>query len=69
MPTPFESAQLNLKLFELRATSDEPEFCKHLELVVMAKPGVDAVLSRRRNAWLAAARARKSAPVPDAPEA
>lgn len=56
-------------LDELRATSDEPDFCKHLETVVMAMPDVDAVLSRRRNAWLAAAKARKSAPVPNAPGA
>ncbi|HEV2179503.1 MAG TPA: hypothetical protein VGR59_04255, partial [Gemmatimonadaceae bacterium] len=51
-------------LDELRATSDEPDFCKHLETVVMAVPGVDAVLNRRRNAWLAAAKARKSERLP-----
>ena len=27
-------------LAELRATSDEPDFCKHLEAVVMSVPGV-----------------------------
>ena len=52
-------------LAELRATSDEPDFCKHLERVVMSTPGVDVLLARRRNAWLAAAKARRSEPPPD----
>lgn len=52
-------------LAELRATSEEPDFCKHLETVVMAMPGVDALLIRRRAAWLAAAKAGKSAPLSD----
>jgi len=52
-------------LAELRATSDEPDFCKHLERVVMSTPGVDVLLARRRNAWLAAAKARRSEPSPD----
>lgn len=56
-------------LAELRATSGEPDFCKHLETVVMAMPGVDALLTRRRAAWLAAAKAGKPAPLSDSPGA
>ena len=52
-------------LAELRATSDEPDLCKHLEAVVMSMPGVEVLLARRRNAWLAAAKARRTEPSPD----
>lgn len=56
-------------LAELRASSDEPDFCKHLEAVVMAMPSADAVLARRRTAWRAAAKDRDSGPTPGAPSA
>jgi hypothetical protein len=46
-------------LTELRAASDEPEFCKHLEAVVMAAPGAQAILARRRQALRAAMKAAK----------
>ena len=45
-------------LNELRGASKEPEFCKHMESVVMAAADAEAMLSRRREAILAAAKAR-----------
>jgi hypothetical protein len=47
-------------LAELRAKSGEPDFCKHLEAVVMGAPDADAILSRRRQAISAAAKARRA---------
>jgi hypothetical protein len=52
-------------LAELRAASDEPDFCKHLEAVVMSMPGVEVLLALRGNAWLAATKARRTEPSPD----
>jgi hypothetical protein len=49
-------------LAELRTASGEPDFCKHLEAVVLAAPGAGAILARRRQAVRAAAAARRSAP-------
>jgi len=46
-------------LAELRAASGEPEFCKHMEAVVMAAPDAEAILARRREAIWAASRARR----------
>ena len=45
-------------LAELRALSGEPGFCQHLEAVVMGAPDADSVLTRRRAALRAAAKAR-----------
>jgi hypothetical protein len=45
-------------LAEIRAASAEPEFCKHMEAVVMAAPDADAILKRRREAISAAIKAR-----------
>ena len=45
---------------ELRSTSGESEFCKHIEAVVLAMPDAVAVMARRRAAIKAAARARSS---------
>jgi hypothetical protein len=45
-------------LAEMRAASNEPEFCKHLEAVVMAAPDAGAVLTRRREGIRAAVNAR-----------
>jgi len=45
-------------LAEIRATSAEPEFCKHMEAVVIAAPDADAILKRRREAMSAAIKAR-----------
>lgn len=46
-------------LAEMRSASGEPEFCKHMEAVVMAAPDAEATLTRRREAIRAAVRARK----------
>jgi len=43
---------------EMRALSGEPDFCKHMEAVVLAAPDAEATLSRRREALRQAARAR-----------
>src|SRR5581483_4677609 len=49
-------------LADIRTPSGEPEFCKHVETVVMDAPGADAILKRRRDALRAAARARSAKP-------
>ena len=41
----------------IRAGSDEPDFCKHLEAVVMTDPKARAIFTRRINAIRAAAEA------------
>ncbi|MBV8841619.1 MAG: hypothetical protein JO307_02305 [Bryobacterales bacterium] len=46
-------------LAEMRSLTGEPEFCKHIEAVVMAAPDADATLTRRREAIRAGIRARK----------
>jgi len=46
-------------LSEMRAKSNEPEFCKHMEAVVMAAPDAEAVLKRRRERIRAMAKARQ----------
>jgi hypothetical protein len=43
---------------ELRAASGEPEFCKHMETVVMAAPDTEQILTRRRDAMRAFAAKR-----------
>jgi hypothetical protein len=47
-------------LAELRQVSSEPDFCKHLEAVVLAAPNAEAILARRRAAAQAAARQRRA---------
>lgn len=47
-------------LAELRAASEEPEFCKHLEAVVLAAPNAEAILERRRKRLRDAAKAAKA---------
>jgi hypothetical protein len=47
-------------LSEMRRVSDEPDFCKHLEAIVLSAPGAEAILERRRNAARAAARGRRT---------
>jgi hypothetical protein len=46
-------------LGELRRATGEPEFCKHVEVVVLSAPDAEAILSRRRQAIKVAADARK----------
>jgi hypothetical protein len=55
-------------LAELRGKSGEPEFCKHMEMVVLAEPDAEAVLTRRREAIRAAAKHRGSAELPPTTE-
>src|SRR5262245_19140814 len=52
-------------LQNLRAASQEPEFCKHIEAVVLAAPDAEAILTRRREAICAAARPLKTAGIDD----
>lgn len=48
-------SKVNLFLAEIRAATGEPDFCRHIEAVVMSSPDAEAVLTRRRNAARAAA--------------
>ncbi len=48
-------------LDEMRAKSGEPDFAAHLEAVVMAAPGAEAILTRRREGLRALAKARRPA--------
>lgn len=43
-------------LDELRTASSEPDFCKHIEAVLMTDPNASATMTRRREAIRAAAR-------------
>lgn len=45
-------------LGEFRAAMSEPDFCKHLESVVMAAPDAEKILIRRRERLRAVAKAR-----------
>lgn len=45
-------------LAEMRSVSGETTFCEHLERVVMEAPGAEAIMTRRREAARAAAKAR-----------
>jgi hypothetical protein len=47
-------------LGEIRQVSSEPDFCKHLEAVVLSAPDAEAILTRRREAAKAAAAARRA---------
>ncbi len=47
-------------LDEIRRASGEPDFCTHLEKVVMADPNASAIMRRRREAIQAAAKSRSS---------
>jgi hypothetical protein len=46
-------------LAELRAASDEPDFCKQMEVVVLSSPDAEATLKRRRAVLSVAAKARQ----------
>ena len=43
-------AKIQPFLAPMRTASGEPDFCKHLEAVVMRAPDADAILTRRRDA-------------------
>jgi hypothetical protein len=47
-------------LSELRAASGEPDFCKHIEAVVMSAPDAESILARRREALRLARQAEAS---------
>ena len=51
-------AKIQPFLSQLRAAAVEPEYCKHLEAVVLAAPDAEAIMARRRAAAMAAAKAR-----------
>jgi hypothetical protein len=48
-------------LTQLRAKTGEPDFCRHIEAVVLAVPDAIAIMDRRRAAVLAAAKSRAAA--------
>jgi hypothetical protein len=52
-------AKIQPYLAKMREASAEPEFCIHMETVVMAAANAEAILKRRREALGAAIRARK----------
>ncbi len=47
-------------LEQLRTAAGEPDFCRHIEAVVMAVPDAPAILERRRNGLRAASKARQA---------
>lgn len=51
-------AKIQPFLAQLRAASGEPDYCKHFEAVVLAAPDAEAIMKRRRDAAIAAAKAR-----------
>lgn len=48
-------AKIHPLLAELRTASGEPDFCKHMEAVIMSAPDAEAILARRREALRRAA--------------
>jgi hypothetical protein len=52
-------SKIYLYLGELRSASGEPDFCKHVETVVLSAPDAEAILNRRREALNAAAKAKR----------
>ncbi|HEY2002698.1 MAG TPA: hypothetical protein VGG80_10280 [Acidobacteriaceae bacterium] len=50
-------SKIYLYLAELRSASGEPDFCKHVEAVVLSTPNAETILKRRREAMTAAAEA------------
>src|SRR5215211_7052174 len=49
-------------LSEPRAASGEPDFCRHIEAVVLDAPDAEAIMTRRRASAIAAAKARAANP-------
>jgi hypothetical protein len=45
-------------LDQLRVAAAEPDFCRHLETVVLGEPEAKAIMTRRRAAAIAAAKAQ-----------
>jgi hypothetical protein len=59
-------AKIHPFLAQLRAAAGEPDFCKHLEAVVLAAPDAGSIMARRRGAAIAAANARAGNAAPAA---
>lgn len=59
-------AKIHPFLAEIRTATGEPDFCRHLEAVVLEAPDAEALMARRRAAALAAAKVRASRPSPAA---
>jgi hypothetical protein len=53
-------AKIHPFLSQMREAAGEPDFCKHIEAVVLAAPNAESIMSRRRAAAIAAAKARVS---------
>ena len=51
-------AKIHPFLSQMRDAAGEPEFCQHLETVVLAAPDAMAIMTRRRAAAITAAKAR-----------
>ena len=51
-------AKIHPFLAQLRTASGEPDYCKHLEAVVLAAPDAEAIMTRRRDAALKAVKVR-----------
>ena len=51
-------AKIHPFLSQMREAAGEPEFCKHLETVVLAAPDAREIMTRRRTAAITAAKAR-----------
>jgi hypothetical protein len=47
-------------LAEIRAATGEPDFCRHMEIVVRSAPDAEAILRRRREAIRAAAKIKRT---------
>ena len=62
-------AKVHPFLAEMRTATGEPEFCRHLEAVVLGEPDAEAIMRRRREAALVAAKARAAAAEAAAAEA
>lgn len=48
-------SKIQLYLADIRRLTGEPDFCRHLEKVVLATPDAESLLARRREAATAAA--------------
>lgn len=59
-------AKIHPFLAQLRALAGEPDYCRHVEAVVLAAQDAEAIMARRRAAAMAAAKARASNPPPSA---
>lgn len=59
-------AKIQPFLAEMRTMSGAPNYCKHMEAVVMAAPDAEATIAKIVESVRAAAKARREAPGPAA---